>query len=88
MQRTFIVLILICRLISSWACENITDNILDQYETLQCAVIYLQQTRENNLKVHMTVYKKDIVAFLPKPNLGARTVYELSFYLRTPLDEY
>ena len=30
--------------LSSWACDNITDSVLDQYETLQYAVIYLSQT--------------------------------------------
>ena len=43
----------------SRACDNLTDNILDQYETLQYAVIYLLRTSENRLKVHkMTVNKK------------------------------
>ena len=67
--------------------ENITEKILDQYETLQYVVTYILQTRENNRKVHkMTVKKKtSIVSFLPKHNLGTHTVDGLSFYLRTPL---
>ena len=39
--------------------QNVTDNILDHYETRQYAIIYLLQTRENNLKVNkMTANKK------------------------------
>ena len=70
--------------------QNITNNILEQYETLQYAVIYFVQTRENNLAVQkMTTNEKKtmIAAFLPKPNLGAHTAHGYSFYLRTPLVE-
>ena len=54
---------------------------IGQYETLQYAVIYLLQTRENNLKVHKMVANIQSVTFLPKPNLGSHTVHALSFYL-------
>ena len=43
---------------SSWTCDNLANNILDQYEIL-AEFKYLLQARENNLKVHkMTANKK------------------------------
>lgn len=63
----------------------LTENILEECETLQFEGVFIDYQPGKYFKVHMTGNKKtDYGFFFPKPSLGAPTVHGLLFLWEHP----